>query len=104
VPVISGLSESLFAADDLASNKGGACVLDCRKMALTTMTKAVAIAAMMAIESTGRRAMESQARKPKAPAPLTTRVKNDCCRRLGTCDALPTIGCANGDKARLSER
>ena len=77
MPVTSGLSESVFAVDDLASKNGGACVLDCRKMAFTTMTKAVATAAMMAIESIGRRAMGSQARKPKAPAPFTTRVTND---------------------------
>jgi len=77
VPVISGLSESLLAADDFVFMNGGVCMLDCRKMAFATMIRAVVTAATMAIESTGRRAMRSQTRKPKAPTPLTTRVTND---------------------------
>src|SRR5215472_5760810 len=103
VPVISGLSESLLAADDFVFMNGGVCMLDCRKMAFATMIRAVVTAATMAIASTGRRTIGSHSDGPNAVAPLTTRARKDRCRRLGTPDASP-LELHDGGKARLSER
>jgi hypothetical protein len=52
-------------------------MLDCRKVAFTTITTAVVIAAIIAIESTGRRAIGSQSAGASAPAPLTKRARKD---------------------------
>jgi hypothetical protein len=74
---MSGLRESLFAVGDLAFKGAGACMLDCKKMAFTTIIRAVATAATMAIESTGRRVTGSQSAGTTAPAPLTRRARKD---------------------------